>query len=81
MEPIRKPTLPMFDTDKSPVSKTVKYVVEHVGKQGAYSDAYLEYSEGLTFQKTGNYRRAVQCHTKVGKRHCCHVGHVEEHCT
>ncbi|KAK2191054.1 hypothetical protein NP493_60g01047 [Ridgeia piscesae] len=65
MEPIRKPTLPMFDTDKSPVSKTVKYVVEHVGKQGAYSDAYLEYSEGLTFQKTGNYRRAVQCHTKA----------------
>ena len=65
MELIRKPTLPMFDLGKPESNETTKRA-DHGGKKGTYSDAYLEYSEGTTFQKTGDYKRAVQCYSKVG---------------
>ena len=68
MEPTRKPTLPMFEEDKPKTPSNVKphVVAEHCGNNGAYSDAYLEFSEGMAFQKTGDYKRAVQCYSKVG---------------
>ena len=71
MEQTRKPTLPMFEEEKQKTPDISKLVVprklaDHCGNNGAYSDAYLEFSEGMTFQKTGDYKRAVQCYNKVG---------------